>query len=228
VGLAVTDKKPSWFYYAFDRGDADPLTNYSMKYIDEKISRDKTILNTGCGTGIITFHLASLGFKQVTGTDLLNEAIQIANWIKAKYSFHNVEFVMDDGLDPKVTGKYDVITALHWVFSAWMGNYGNKIDINSAGEIERIRLLMLFLSNYASRLNPRGSLIIELTDAIADYRLTADHPEGISSLGIYPIRQTPEQVVMCAAANNLTVIDKQLCLRYGHQPRTVYFLQKND
>ena len=228
VGLAVAGTSPSWFYYAFNRGDSDPLTKYELKYLDENISRDSTILNTGCGTGIIAFHLASLGFRKVIGTDLLPEAIQIADWISTNYSFDNTEFIVDDGLDPKVDGTYDVITALHWLFSAWMGNYGNNIDIGTAGAEERVALLMAFLSQYTTRLNPGGIMILELTDAIADYRLTTDHPAGISSLGIYPIRHTPEQVAMCAAANNLVVIEKQLCLRYGHQPRTAYFLQKTN
>ena len=86
---------------------------------------------------------------------------------------------------------------------------------------------MSFLSQYTNRLTPGSFLTLEVTDAVADHRLTTDRPEGNTSLGIYPIRQTPEQVAICAAANNLKIIEKQLCIRYGHHPRTAYFLQKN-
>lgn len=78
VELVVACSKPSWFYSAFEREDQDPLTNYEMEYIAKNSSRDSKILNAGCGTGIVTFHLASLGFRKVVGTDLLPEAIQVA------------------------------------------------------------------------------------------------------------------------------------------------------
>jgi SAM-dependent methyltransferase len=226
VGLAVAGKSPSWFYYAFNRNDDDSLTNYELEYIETNFPRDSVILNTGCGTGIIVFHLASSGFTKVTGTDLLPEAIEIANWIKTNYSFDNTDFQVDDGLAPKVLGQFDLITAMHWVFSAWMGNYGNIVDIGDASAEERVRLLMTFLRNYTPHLKPGGILILELTDAVADYRLITDHPAGSGSVGVYPIRHTPEQVALCAAANNLVILEKQLCLRYGHQPRTAYFLQR--
>lgn len=108
-----------------------------------------------------------------------------------------------------------------------VGNYGNAVNIGDAGGEERVRLLMSFLSQYTNRLTPGSFLTLEVTDAVADHRLTTDRPEGNTSLGIYPIRQTPEQVAICAAANNLKIIEKQLCIRYGHHPRTAYFLQKN-
>jgi SAM-dependent methyltransferase len=225
VGFAVAGKSPSWFYYAFNRNNDDKLTNYELEWIERNIPRDSEVLNTGCGTGIIALHLASLGYRKVVGTDLLPEAIKVAQWIKSNYSFDNVEFLVDDRLAPKVTGRYELITAMHWVFSAWMGNYGNTVDIGEAGASERTQLLKSFLGNYTPHLKPGGILILELTDAVADYRLIADHPAGNASLGVYPIRHTPEQVASCAAANNLVIIEKQLCLTYGHQPRTAYFLK---
>ena len=42
--LAITNGKPSWFYTAFERGDADPLTNYTLQFIDKNLTKEGRIL----------------------------------------------------------------------------------------------------------------------------------------------------------------------------------------
>jgi SAM-dependent methyltransferase len=224
--LAITDGKPSWFYTAFERGDADALTNYSLGFIDQNLSKEGRILVTGCGTGITVFHLAEYGYKEVVGTDLLPECIDVADQLKNDFRYDNARFLIDNGFDPAINEKFDLITALHWVFSAWMGNYGNPAVVNAFDPAIREQALNRFLSTYSPLLNEKGILIIELTDAVADYRLAADHPMGDFSLTIYPIRHSPAQVESCAAANGFEVMDKKLSVSYGHHPRTSYYLRK--
>jgi hypothetical protein len=109
-----------------------------------------------------------------------------------------------------------------------MGNYGNSPVQNPYDENTRIEALNSFLSVYSKLLNENGYLIVELTDAVTDYRLPADHPMGDFSKEIYPIRHTPEQVERCAAANGFSVIDKKLSVSYGHHPRASYYLKKTS
>ncbi len=227
-GFAVSDGQASWFYTAYERGDSDPLTNYVMKFLESGTDKNARVLITGCGTGIMAFHLADLGFKDITGFDFLQECVDVAEQV-SKMGGYSVKFYQDDGFSPKDTGvKYDAITALHWVFSAWMGNYGNqKLPSEKTASAEfREELLTDFLAKYTRFLNPKGFLIVELTDAVTDYRIPTDHYLGEMSKEIYPIRHTPEQVEKCAMLSGLRVITKNLSVLYGHHPRVQYVLQK--
>ena len=227
-GLAFINGEISWFYTAFERGDHDPLTNYALEYIERNMPKSSRILVTGCGTGITVFHLSDCGFHKVVGRDVLVKCIVIANRLKEKFSYHNTVFEVDDCFNPKtVDGKFQVILAIHWVFSAWMGNYGNEKVDESRDPAVREKLLNELFAVYAPYLEKNGIMIIELTDAVADYRIVTDIPLALRSLDVYSVRHTPEQVEKCAAANGLEIVEKKLCVSYGHQPRTSYILRKS-
>lgn len=226
LGL-VNGNQLSWFYTAFERDDKDPLTNFTLKFINENVERNKKILVTGCGTGIMVFHLADQGFKSVEGRDLLPECVKIASILKDKFDYAETNFLLDDGFKPAQNGKYDVITALHWVFSAWMGNYGNNPIENPRDNDVRNKLLTDFFGEYQSMMNPGCLMFVELIDAVADYRDPFDHPMGLESLNIYPVRFSPEQVAACGKVHGLELIEKRLSVSYGHQPRTTFVLRKN-
>lgn len=227
-GFGFSETGLSWFYTAFDREEQDPLTNRALHWILRNIPKEEKILLTGCGCGIMAFHLAENGFENLEGRDLLSDCVKVANEIKEKYDYKNITFLIDDGFQPvfQPDQKYSVITAMHWVFSAWMGNYGNAPTADPYDKITRKRLLCEFLDLYVPQLLPGGVLIIELTDAVADYRDPLDHPAQNESTAIYPVRHTPEMVQECAKERGMTVIDKWLCISYGHQPRTAYYLKK--
>lgn len=228
-GLALTESGvPSWFYTAYHRKNLDPLTNYTMDFICKEVPKNSNVLITGCGTGIMLFYLMDQGFENVEGFDFLEECVLIANDI-VKLGGYNTRIWQDDGFRPALQKKYDLITAVHWVFSAWMGNYGNNaVSLADAKSSDtRERLLVDFLSKYSPFLNPGGMLIIELTDAVADYRLPLDNGVVSTPLAdIYPVRHSPEQVSMCAEKCGLKVITYNMCCSYGHQPRTSYILKK--
>lgn len=226
-GLGVSNGQPTWFYSAYARGDVDPLTNYAFEFIEQHVPRGAPILVTGCGTGITACHFADIGLE-VDAFDLLPECIKVADRIRAMGGYTNLRFWADDGFNPTLKGEYDAITALHWVFSAWMGNYGNTpTDANKARDPAfRERALTDLLANYVPHLTSGGWFLIELIDAVTDYRIPSDHRLGDYSQQIYPVRQTPEQVERCATEVGLTVVDKKLCVGYGHHPRTLYVLTK--
>jgi hypothetical protein len=227
-GLALNEKgEPTWFYTAYQRGDSDPLTNYTLDYICREVPKDSDILVTGCGTGIMLFFLIDQGFRNVEGFDFLNECVLVANDV-AKLGGYNTSIWQDDGFNPSLQKKYHAITAMHWVFSAWMGNYGNDaVSVEKAKSTEtRERLLVEFLSKYSPHLHPDGLMFVELTDAVADYRVPTDGTVEASLLpGIYPVRHTPEQVSKCAEQCCLKVVSYNMSC-FGHQPRTSYILKK--
>jgi SAM-dependent methyltransferase len=225
--LAVVDGAPSWFYTAFeDRSTHDPLTNSALQYVQSKSGSGARVLVTGCGVGIMVFHLADFDFREVVGVDLMVECIEVANKIKDEYRYTNVSFSADNCFQPNLVGTFDVITFMHWLYSAWGGNYGNA-GISEAWDPQvREKLLNDLLAYYLPHVNPHGVMVVELVDAVADYRLASDHPMGQASLGIYPVRHTPEQVRRCATANGLAIIDQKMSV-VGHQPRTTYFLKKS-
>lgn len=229
-GLALNEKRElSWFYHcAFDRNDSDPLTNFALDFVRTKISRDAKILVTGCGTGITVFRMADDGYSDITGIDLLEKCIAVAQKVKKLGRYDETFFKQCDGFRPDLDGSYDLITAMHWVFSAWMGNYGNSPIHSPKSPEVRERLLTEFFATYSPLLKSGGYLILELVDAVADYRIKSDHPEVDPDFldQIYPVRHTPEQVEKCASANGLAVRKKNLCVKYSHQPRTSYLLQK--
>lgn len=229
-GLAVADGQVLWFYTAYERGDHDPLTNFALDYILKNFNKDSKLLITGCGTGIMAFYLADNGFTNIKGFDYLPECVEVANEI-AKLGGYKVNFYQDDGFNPKfINEKYDLITAMHWVFSAWMGNYGNKTlpQEQTSSDDFRAKLLIDFLEKYHPQLNPGGILILELTDSVVDYRIATDHYLGEFSKEIYPIRHSPEQVAKCAAQVGFEIMQKNLSVTYGHHPRTQYLLRKID
>lgn len=224
--LGITHGRPSWFYVGYDRNNTDPLTNYYLQYIEDKVQKSASILITGCGCGISSFHLADSGFQNIEGRDLLDKCIRVANRLKERFSYHQVQFFVDDCFNPNLNKKYDLIVAMHWVMSAWHGNYGNVPVDDPFNWAVRERLLTEFLNVYKEHLNKEGMMIIELTDGVADYREPFDHPDGENSKNIYPVRHTPEQVSTCANEVGMEVVEKRLSISYGHQPRTAYILKK--
>lgn len=228
--FAISANSPSWFYTAFERGNKDPLTNYALEFLDLNIEKAHPILVTGGGVGIMAFHLADSGFDEITVTDLLPEVVEVGQEIKNRFNYNNVIFIVDDCLNPKkeINKKYGAITALHWVFSAFMGNYGNEAVKNPFDIKVREKALNNFFEIYGNKLYSGGFLLVELTDACADYRIYTDHPSMDKSAEmIYPVRHSPEMVNLCASKNDLTVIDKKMSVRTGHHPRTLYVLRKN-
>jgi|GEM_PF-5961736 len=219
---------PSWFYTAYQREDSDPLTNFTLDFICENIPKDSDLLITGCGTGIMLFFLIDQGFQNVEGFDFLDQCVLIANEV-AELGRYRTKIWQADGFNPSLQKKYHLITAMHWVFSAWMGNYGNDARPleDARSPTTRERLLRDFLSKYAPHLHRGGLFIVELTDAVADYRLPFDGGfTPIPLTEIYPVRHTPTQVATCAMDCGLSLVSFSMCCSYGHQPRTSYILKK--
>lgn len=210
------DGNPSWWYGSLDlrRNEADDLTKAALKYVADNVPTDTRILGTGCGTGWMLFWFAQKGFKNIEGFDYLPNVVQSAKEI-ADAAGIQAKLWQDDGFHPKLEGKYGLILVLHWLYSAWMGNYGNA----PRGREDRYALLSAFLAQYAGHVERGGLIMLELVDAISDFR---EPPTDI-----YPIRFTAEQVAQCAGEFGLTVERKMFNSNYGHLPRMLYLLRRS-
>ena len=175
----------------------------------------------------MVFHLSE-NFYQVDGIDLLEKCISIAKSLKTKFNYKNTNFYAQDCFNPSISKSYDVITVLHWIYSAWMGNYGNNKISDPFSKNTREDLLKKFLEKYKKFLNPKGILIIELIDSIADFRISRDHKAGEASRKIYPVRHSYSQVKKISKELNFSILEAKSCFSYGHHPRMVYLLQKNS
>ena len=227
--LAIYHGDLSWWYtWAYERGDTDPLTNYALAYIREQITKDASILITGCGTGISLFHLIDAGFARVDGFDYLEPCVIVDNDI-AKIGNYKCHIWQADGFSPKLEHSYDVVLAQRWVYSAWGGNYENQaIPYEQAKTaVKREELLTDFISQYAPHMNPGGVLIVELIDAVADYRVSLDYGRSYPLDTVYPVRHTPEQVASCAQRTGFEVVDYKLSTN-NPQPTTCYILRKSN
>ncbi|HWR50340.1 MAG TPA: methyltransferase domain-containing protein [Bryobacteraceae bacterium] len=186
--------RPSWWYEALDgRNAADDLTHFELDYITEHVARTGSVLVTGCGVGLSTIPLFERGYHDIEGFDYLPNVVAAAQAV-AKAANVPIKYWQMDGFRPKLTRQYDCITAMHWVYSAWMGNYTNPVE----SRVDRELILREFLEPYAEALRPGGSMLVELVDAnMLD--------NAFPPYRAYPIRHTPEQVATAAQANGLNV-----------------------
>jgi SAM-dependent methyltransferase len=209
------DGNPSWWYATLDinRNEEDELTKAALRYIVANVPRDARILGTGCGTGWMLFWLARRGFSRIEGFDYLPNVAKAAQEIAALAKI-DAKIWADDGFRPKLEGSYDLIIALHWLYSAWQGNYGNA----PRKDQDRDRLLTEFLSVYKPHLAPGGLLMVELIDAISDYT--------VPPVAIYQVRHSVTQVDRCAAAVGMSVVERMANVKYGYLPRMVYVLRR--
>jgi len=205
---------PSWWYAAFDGRNAnDELTHFEFDFISHNVSKNADILVTGCGVGLTSIYFKQQGYSNIEGFDYLPNVVASAKEI-ANLAGVNINYWVADGFKPSLTKEYDCITAMHWVYSAWMGNYDNPVETRS----DREGVLTEFLSNYSSNLKPSGFLLLELVDSLLDYA----YPQWDA----YPIRLTVDQVKSAAAATGLSI--RQIVSNpLGQRPIVVlYVLQK--
>jgi len=94
-------------HYAKLIGYKGGLPGEDQAVFDSANWKGKTVLEAGCGEGILSFEIAKAGAKKVVGIDFSPEGIKNA---REKHNLKNLEFFAEDLLKHK--GKYDVIISL--------------------------------------------------------------------------------------------------------------------
>ncbi len=205
------DGNPSWWYSAFDgRNSYDELTRFELDYIVSSVPKDGEILVTGCGVGLTSIFLKQRGFSEVEGFDYLPAVVASAQDI-AELRDLDIFYWEADGFQPNLSKSYDCITALHWVYSAWMGNYDNPAETRT----DRDLILEEFLGQYASNLKPGGVILVEFVDALLDH--------ANPTFSAYPVRFTVDQVKRIAERVGLSV-DRVVSNPTGRRPIVVLYI----
>lgn len=208
----------TWWFSAFvnNRNIEDKATHDFLRIIMESINPKSRILATGCGTGWFLFCLAQKGFSNLHGFDYMPDVVNAAKDL-VDLSGYPIKIWQDDGFDPQfLDGKYDLIFCLHWLFSAWVGNYGNTPHLDSS---ENVKLLDDLFSKYYLHVRQGGMFVIEVVDSYA--ARSRYRPSDL-----YPIRHRYEEVEECANKFGFKIVLSDLTIGYGHQPRMTYFCQK--
>ena len=160
-------------YWWDEEGDFKPLHQINplrVNFIKERINlRGKKVLDVGCGGGILSESLASLG-AEVTAIDASEKTINIAkaHAKKVKSQVTYLHTTTEDMLSNKSNQKFDVITCLEMLehvpdpsqtineFSSLLSPKGN-IFISTINRNPRSYLFAVIGAEYILNLLPRGT-----------------------------------------------------------------------
>lgn len=107
-GRKVLDIEPG---LAFGTG-SHPTTKLCLETLEKYINEDSTVLDIGCGSGILSIASLLLGAKSAFGVDIDALAVKTALENAKKNGFEPPVFdAVQGNLSDKVRGKYNVIAA---------------------------------------------------------------------------------------------------------------------
>lgn len=96
---------------AFGTG-SHPTTKLCLETLEKYITDGSTVLDIGCGSGILSIACLLLGADKAVGVDIDSLAVKTAQANAVENGFDEKQFtVLQGNLSDKVTGKYNVIVA---------------------------------------------------------------------------------------------------------------------
>lgn len=107
-GRAVLSIDPGM---AFGTGGHD-TTRLVLEALERYVMPDSTLLDVGCGSGILSIAALLLGAKQAVGVDIDPLAVKTAAENGALNGMTSPRFIVKEGdLTEQITGQYDVVAA---------------------------------------------------------------------------------------------------------------------
>ena len=91
---------------AFGTG-SHPTTSLCLEWLERTVSTDLSILDYGCGSGILAIAAAKLGAKEVLGVDIDLQAVSAA---KSNAELNNVSARFEDSTR-EIKGQFDIVVA---------------------------------------------------------------------------------------------------------------------
>ena len=91
---------------AFGTG-SHPTTHLCLQWIDANVQNNQSVLDYGCGTGILAIAAKKVGAKEVLGTDIDPQAVEAAQ-INSEANEAPARFVLPEGMPE---GQFDVVVA---------------------------------------------------------------------------------------------------------------------
>jgi 2-polyprenyl-3-methyl-5-hydroxy-6-metoxy-1,4-benzoquinol methylase len=65
-----------------------------VRWLESHVSPDSSIIDLGCGNGLLSIELFEAGFKDVTGVDYSESAIQLANKVAEQRGIFGINFTV--------------------------------------------------------------------------------------------------------------------------------------
>ena len=161
---------------AFGTG-SHPTTKLCLETLGNYISKDSTVLDIGCGSGILSIASLLLGAKEAFGVDIDSLAVKTPQANALENGFDESKFKAVQGnLSDKVTGKYNVIVAnivadIIMEFNKEVGKYLDDGGVYITGGIIESRedeVLLSFAQNsfeVIERFEEKGWLVFVLKKA---------------------------------------------------------------
>lgn len=168
--------KSEKFWNSFAAGyDKQTLVHYRQVYSDtivkseQYLNADQTVLDIGCGSGIITIALAK-SVKRIYATDTAEKMIEIARNKAAEAKFENIEFFVADLFDSRwENGSFDVVMAYNVL------GYVKNTDA--------------FLKKISQLMKPNG-IFLSTTDCWGEKKTDAGRTQAfLSKIGLLPFMQ---------------------------------------
>jgi len=94
---------------AFGTG-SHPTTRLCLEWLARELRPGQSVLDYGCGSGILAIAAAKLGAGRVVGVDVDPQAVESAR-ANAVANHVAASFVLPDGLDAQRAGAFDVVVA---------------------------------------------------------------------------------------------------------------------
>jgi SAM-dependent methyltransferase len=184
----------------------------AMRWIRTHISKDKAILETGCGAGANLLWLAQRGYRKLQGCDVSAEAVATAVAL-AQATGNVIDVWRDDALRPDRLPNWDVMIAIDWT-------YLRGVPF----------ALTPFLERYRAQANGGAHVLIDIVDqsfdAVENNQFCTDDwtlPLDARRPTQYEHRLSREAVTEQAAAAGFSVVNVLPGSRIP--PRSVYVLQ---
>ena len=161
---------------AFGTG-SHPTTKLCLETLEKYIDESSTVLDIGCGSGILSIASLLLGAESAFGVDIDSLAVKTAMANAEENGFGNDRFnVVQGNLSDKVSGKYNVIVAnivadIIMEFNKEVGKFLDNDGVYITGGIIEARedeVLMSFIQNgfeVIERFDEKGWLVFVLKKA---------------------------------------------------------------
>lgn len=131
---------------------------YHARYLfyHSNLFRNKTVIEIGSGTGLMSVVMAKYGAKKVIMSDISSAAVQNSEDNVKKFGLENICSITQGDLFENIKGKADMIT---WMIPFFPGD-PPKNDTISASMIMPPQLLMEFIGKAHEYLNKGGVIIV--------------------------------------------------------------------
>jgi SAM-dependent methyltransferase len=165
---------PAYLKYSFTKGttgEVDGILEFTG------LKPGATVLDVGCGPGRHSIELAERGYR-VTGVDISETFIDLANAEAADRGLTNASFVVGDARSLSFEGQFDLVLSL------CQGGFGLTAGPTKAAPAARFELDEPVLTGMRNAAKPGGHVILSAFSAYFQLRFEEDADSFDADLGV--------------------------------------------